>query len=177
MRHLFHKKTPTNSSPLGSSQPKTTQMTTTTTPADSYAPSLADGARIHDLRRAMCAWRADPVKGRTRLVKAIAREYAASDREITRAFLRVSGGFSPNPLVYKDFDAYVAAWRDAIVKALRAYRATSDRLFGTGPPPRRAVLSQAEWRKGRHEAPQGARAPRAWRRNAERLERNWTRSL
>jgi ABC-type uncharacterized transport system fused permease/ATPase subunit len=66
----------------------------------------------------MCAWRADPVNGRTRLVKDIAREYAASDREITRAFLRVSGGFFPSPLVYKDLDAYVAAWRDAIVKAL-----------------------------------------------------------
>ena len=32
----------------------------------------------------MCAWRADPVNGRTRLVKDIARDYAASDREITR---------------------------------------------------------------------------------------------
>jgi hypothetical protein len=126
----------------------------------------------------MCAWRVDPVNGRGRLVKDIARQYAASDREITRAFGRISGSFFfPSPLAYKDLDAYVAAWRDAIVKALRAYRATSDRLFGTGPPPRRAVLSQAEWRKGRQEAPQGARAPRAWRRNAERMERNWTRSL
>jgi hypothetical protein len=78
----------------------------------------------------MCAWRVDPVNGHARLVKDIAREYAASDREITRAFGRVSGGFfPPSPLVYKDLDAYVAAWRDAIVNALRAYRATADHLF------------------------------------------------
>jgi hypothetical protein len=122
-------KTPTNSQPVHEPQPKPTQMTTTTTTtaADSYPSSLDDGARIYELRRAMCAWRADPVNRRTRLVKDIAREYAASDREITRAFLRVSGGFFPSPLAYKDLDAYVAAWRDAIVNALRAYRATSDR--------------------------------------------------
>jgi hypothetical protein len=77
----------------------------------------------------MCAWRVDSVNGRARLVKDIAREYAASDREITRAFGRVSGRFPSSPLVYKDFDAYVAAWRDAIVKALRAYRATADHIF------------------------------------------------
>ncbi len=34
------------------------------------------------------------------------------------AFLRVSGGFFPNPLAYQDLDAYAAAWRDAIVKEL-----------------------------------------------------------
>ena len=39
---------------------KTTQMTTTTTTAAaSYPSSLNDGARIYELRRAMCAWRAD----------------------------------------------------------------------------------------------------------------------
>ena len=97
--------------------------TTTTTAAASYPSSLNDGARIYELRRAMCAWRVDPVNGRARLVKDIARQYAASDHEITRAYLRVSGGFRPNPLVYKDLDAYVAAWRDALVKALRAHRA------------------------------------------------------
>ena len=55
------------------------------------------------------------------MVKDIAREHGATDHEITRAYLRVSGGFRPNPLVYKDLDAYADAWRDAIVKELRAY--------------------------------------------------------
>ena len=103
--------------------------TTTTTATDPHAHIWAENARIHDLRLAMCAWRTDPVNGRARLVKDIARQYAASDREIARAFGRVSGRFPSSPLVYKDFDAYVAAWRDAIVKALRAYRATADHLF------------------------------------------------
>jgi hypothetical protein len=153
-------------------------MTTTTTPADSYAPSLADGARIHDLRRAMCAWRADPVKGRTRLVKAIAREYAASDREITRAFLRVSGGFFPSPLTYQDLVACAAAWRDAIVKALRAYRATSDHLFSVVLDRRRdeACFLKLNGGKAAKKHPK-ARAHRAWLRNAERMQRNWARSL
>jgi hypothetical protein len=157
-------------------------MTTTTTAADSYASSLADGPRIYELRRAMCAWRADPVNGRTRLVKDIAREYAASDRKITRAFLRVSGpdsgGFFPSPLVYKDLDAYVAAWRDAIVKALRAYRATSDHLFSVVLDRRRDEACFLRWNGGKaaKKHPK-ARANRAWRRNAERMQRNWTRSL
>jgi hypothetical protein len=30
---------------------------------------------------------------------------------------------------YISLDAYAAAWRDAIVKELRAYKATSDHLF------------------------------------------------
>jgi hypothetical protein len=148
-------------------------MTTTTTiAADSYAPSLADGTRIYELRRAMCAWRADPVNGRTRLVKAIAREYAASDHEITRAFLRVSGGFSPNPLVYKDFDAYVAAWRDAIIKALRAYRAMSDHLFSVVLDRRRNEACFLKLNGGKA-AKTHPKAPR----NAERMQHNWARSL
>ncbi len=91
------------------------------------------------------------------------RRPSASDREITRAFGRVSGGFPrfpSSPLVYKDFDAYVAAaWRDAIVKALRAYRATSDHLFSVLLD---RLRNEARFlrRKGRQEAPQGARAPR-----------------
>ena len=104
-------------------------MTTTTTAADPHAHIWAENARIHDLRLAMCAWRTDPVNGRVRLVKDIAREYAASDREIARALARVSGRFPSSPLDYKDLDAYVAAWREAIVNSLRAYRATSDRLL------------------------------------------------
>ena len=153
-------------------------MTTTTTAAASYPSSLNDGARIYELRRAMCAWRVDPVNGRARLVKDIARQYAASDREITRAFGRVSGGFPSSPLVYKDFDAYVAAWRDAIVKALRAYRATSDRLFSVVLDRRRdeQCFLKLNGGKAAKKHPK-ARAHRAWRRNAERMERIWTRSL
>jgi hypothetical protein len=179
VQHLVRKKTPTNSRLLGSSQPKPTQRTTTTpTAADSYPSSLDDGARIYDLRRAMCAWRADPVNGRTRLVKDIAREHAASDREITRAFLRVSGGFFPNPFVYKDLDAYVAAWRDAVVKALRAYMATSDHLLSVVLDRRRDEACFLRWNGGKAaKKPPKARAHRAWRRNAERMQRNWTRSL
>jgi hypothetical protein len=55
----------------------------------------AQHARIYELRRAMCAWRVDPVNGRARLVKDIARQYAASDREITRAFGASAGAFPP----------------------------------------------------------------------------------
>jgi hypothetical protein len=149
--------------------------TTTTTAAYSYPSSLDDSARIHELRRAMCAWRADPVNGRTRLVKDIAREYAASDRKITRAFLRVSWGFFPSPLVYKDLDVYAAAWRDAIVNALRAYRATSDHLFSVVLDRRRneACFLKLNGGKAAKKHPKAC-AHRAWRRNAER---NWTRSL
>jgi hypothetical protein len=148
---------------------------TTTTAAASYPSSLNDGARIYELRRAMCAWRVDSVNGRARLVKDIARKYAASNREITRAYLRVSGGFRPNPLVYKDLDAYVAAWRDAIVNALRAYRATADRLFSVVIDRLRneaRFLSLNGGKKAAKTHPK-ARAHRAWRRNAERMERNW----
>ena len=149
--------------------------TTTTTAAASYPSSLNDGARIYELRRAMCAWRVDSVNGRARLVKDIARKYAASNREITRAYLRVSGGFRPNPLVYKDLDAYVAAWRDAIVNALRAYRATADRLFSVVIDRLRneaRFLSLNGGKKAAKTHPK-ARAHRAWRRNAERMLRNW----
>ena len=148
--------------------------TTTTTAAASYPSSLNDGARIYELRRAMCAWRVDPVNGRARLVKDIARQYAASDREIARAFGRASGRFPSSPLVYKDFDAYVAAWRDAIVKALRAYRATADHLFSVLLDRLRneARFLRRNGGKAAKTHPK-ARAHRAWRRNAERMQRNW----
>jgi hypothetical protein len=157
-----------------------TTTTTSTTAADSYPSSLDDGARIYELRRVMCAWRVDPVNGdpvngRARLVKDIAREYAASDREITRAFGRVSGSFfPPSPLAYKDLDAYVAAWRDAIVKSLRAYRATSDHLFSMVLDRRRdeQCFLKLNGGKAAKKHPK-ARAHRAWRRNAERMQRKW----
>ena len=98
-------------------------MTTTTTAADAHAKIWAENARIHDLCRAMCAWRADPVGGPSRLVKDVAREHGASDREITRAYLRVGADLRPNACEYQDLDAYVAAWRDALVKALCAVSA------------------------------------------------------
>ena len=151
---------------------------TTTTAAASYPSSLNDGARIYELRRAMCAWRVDPVNGRARLVKDIARQYAASDHEITRAYLRVSGGFRPDPLAYKDLDAYVAAWRDAIVKALRAYRATADHLFSVVLDRRSGEQHFLRWNGGKAaKTHPKARSLRAWRRNAERMQRNWARSL
>jgi hypothetical protein len=150
----------------------------TTTAADPHAMIWAENARVFDLRRAMCAWRADPVGGRTRLVKDIAREYCASDRELTRAFLRVSGGFRPDPLAYQDNDAYTAAWRDAIVKELHAYKATANHLFSV-------VLGRCfdearffRWNGGKAaKTHPKARALRAWRRNAKRMQRNWALSL
>jgi hypothetical protein len=156
----------------------TTTATTTTTAANPHAKIWAEGARIYDLRRAMCAWRADPVGGRTRLVKDIAREYGAPDREITCAYLRVSGGFHPNPLAYQDLDAYAAAWRDAIVKELRAYKATADHLFSVvlGRCFEEARFLRLNGGKAAKTHPK-ARALRAWRRNAERMQRNWARSL
>jgi hypothetical protein len=156
----------------------TTTTTATTTAADPHAMIWAENARIYDLRRAMCAWRANPVGGRTRLVKDIAREHGATDREITRAYLRVSGGFRPNPLAYQDLDAHAAAWRDALVKELRACKATSDLCF--------SVVLDRCFDEARFLRLNGgvaakthpkARAHRAWRRNAERMARNWERSL
>jgi hypothetical protein len=107
---------------------KTTQMTTTTTTtaADQHAHIWAENARIHDLRLAMWEWHMDSVGGRAQLVKDVARECCASNREIMRVYLRVGADLRPNALIYKDLDAYAAAWRDALVKVLCAYKATSD---------------------------------------------------
>jgi hypothetical protein len=91
----------------------------------------ADNERIHALRLAMCAWRADPVGRRARLVKVIAREHGTTDHEITRAYLRVSAGLNPNALDFQDLDAYAAAWRDALVKELRAYKAMVDHCLAS----------------------------------------------
>ena len=149
--------------------------TTTTTAADPHEHIWAENARIYELRRAMCAWRVDPVNGRVRLVKDIARQYAASDREIARAVRRISGRFPSSPLDYKDFDAYVDAWRDAIVNALRAYRATTDSIFSVLMDRRRNERYFLRLNGGKKAAKTHpkARAHRAWRRNAERMRRNW----
>ncbi len=118
----------------------------------------------------------DPVGGRTRLVKDIAREHGDTNHKITRAYLRVSAGLRPNALAFQDFDACAAAWRDALVKELRAYKAAVDHCLG-------AVLERRfdearcfrlmRGAKTHHKA----RAHRAWRRNAERMARNRARSL
>jgi hypothetical protein len=161
----------------------TTTTATTTTAADPHAMIWAENARIHDLRRAMYAWRADPVGGSTCLVKDITRKHCASDHEITRVYLRVSAGrvsagLRPNALAYQDLDAYAAAWRDALVKELRAYKATSDHCFSVVlqrrfDEARFLRLNGGKAAKTHHKA----RAHRAWRRNAERMARNWALSL
>ena len=149
--------------------------TTTTTAADSYPSSLDDGARIYELRRAMCAWRADPVGGRTRMVKDIVREHSATDREITRAYLRVSADLRPNACEYQDLDAYVAAWRDALVKALRAHRAMVEYCLGEVLE-RRVKESRCYRLMNGSKTHHKVRAHRAWRRNAERMVRKWQRA-
>jgi hypothetical protein len=131
----------------------------TTTATDDYE-------RMYQLRAAMCAWRTDPVGGRTRMVKAIAREHGATDHEITRAYLRVSAGLYPKACNYQDIDAYAAAWRDALVRELRAYKATAYHIFSVvlgrcfDEALNGGKAAKAEWRKGRQDAPPGARAPR-----------------
>jgi hypothetical protein len=72
-------------------------MTTTTTATTAVhdAPVLDEYERMYQRCIAMCAWRVDPVGGRTRMIKDIAREHSATDHEITRAFLRVHAGLRP----------------------------------------------------------------------------------
>ena len=150
-------------------------MTTTTTAADPHAKIWAESARIDALRRAMYAWRADPVSGPTCLVKDVARERGATDREITRAYLRVSADLRPNACEYQDLDAYAAAWRDALVKSLRAHRAMVEYCLGE-------VLEHRVKESRCYRLMNGAkthhrvRAHRAWRRNAERMVRKWQRA-
>ena len=107
-------------------------MTTTAkTTAAARVMTWAENERVHDLRLAMWEWRMDPVGGRTRLVKDIARKHGATNHEITRAYLRVSAGLNPNALDFQDLDAYAAAWRDALVKELRAYKAMVDHCLAS----------------------------------------------
>jgi hypothetical protein len=154
----------------------TTTTATTTTAADIHAMIWAEGARIYELRSAMYEWRADPVGGRTRLVKDVAREHSATDCEITRAYLRVSADLRPNAFEYQDLDAYAAAWRDALVKELRAYKAAVDHCL-SAVLERRFNESRSYRMMNGAKAHHKARAHRAWRRNAERMARKWARSL
>jgi hypothetical protein len=89
-----------------------------------------------------------------------------------------SAGLRPNACEYQDLDAYAAAWRDAIVKELRAHRATADHCFSVVLDRRRDELRFLRLNGGvAAKTHPKARALRAWRRNAERMQRNWARSL
>jgi hypothetical protein len=134
-------------------------------------------AAERELRRAMREWRADPVGGRTLMVKDIARKHGATDHEMTRAYLRVHAGLlRPRTYEYQALYAYTAAWRGALVKELLAFRAMADHLFGVV---RGRCFDEARFlrRNGGNKTHPKARALRAWRRNAERMQRNWARSL
>ena len=152
-------------------------MTTTATTTAAYRVMIwAENESVYDLRLAMWEWRLDPVGGRTRLVKDIAREHGASDPVIACVYLRVSAGLRPNALAFQDLDAYVAAWRDALVKELRAYKATSDHCFSVVLERRRDEARCYKLMKGA-KTHHKARAHRAWQRNAERMARNWAQAL
>ena len=112
--------------------------------------------------------------GRTSLVKDIAHEHGATNHEITRTYLRVSAGLRPNALDFQGLDAYAAAWRDALVKELRAYKAAADNCFS-------AILERRFNEARCYRMMKGAkthhkvRTHSAWRRNAERMARKWAR--
>ena len=137
-----------------------------------YCPRVCGRTRIHAPNTVLYI-----VGGRTRLVKDITREHGASDFVITRIYLRVSTGVRPNALAFQDLDAYyAAAWRDALVKELRAYKAAADHCF--------IVVLQRRFDEAHcYRLMKGAkthhkvRAHRAWRRNAERMAHNWALSL
>ena len=142
-----------------------------------YQAEVAAAEAAERARAAMREWRADPVGGRTLMVKDIAREHGATDHEITRAYLRVHAGLlRPKASEYKELYAYTAAWRDALVKELLAFRAMADHLFGVVLG---RCFDEARFlrRNGGKKTHPKARALRAWRRNAERMQRNWARSL
>jgi hypothetical protein len=86
----------------------------------------------------------------------------------------VSAGLRPNALDYQD--AYAAAWRDALVKELRAYKATADHCFSVVLDSRRDEAHFIRMMKGA-KTHHKACAHRAWRRNAKRMARKWARSL
>jgi hypothetical protein len=124
----------------------------------------AENARVHEV----------VARGpRGRLVKDIAREHGASDRVITHAYLRVSTGLRPNALAFQDLDAYAAAWRDALVKELRAYKAAVQYCFSAILVRRRDEARFLAMNGGvAAKTHNKARAHRAWRRNAERMARH-----
>ena len=145
--------------------------------ARAYQAEVAAAEAAERARAAMREWRADPVGGRTLMIKDIAREHGATDHEMTRAYLRVHAGLlRPRTSEYKELYAYTAAWRGALVKELLAFRAMADHLFGVVLG---RCFDEARFlrRNGGNKTHPKARALRAWRRNAERMQRNWARSL
>jgi hypothetical protein len=150
--------------------------TTATTAADPHAQIWDEDAYCFGLRHAMCAWRMYRADGRACLVKDVAREHGAPDCEMWRAYRRVCADLSHDARDYQDLDAYVAAWRDALVKALRAHRAMVEYCC-LGEALERRVKEARRYRlmngaKTHHRV----RAHRAWRRNAERMVRKWQRA-
>jgi hypothetical protein len=77
----------------------TTMMTNAST-ARTLSNWAKESAHVHHLRLAMCEWRADPVGGRTRLVKDIAREHNAPDWMMTRVYARIRPVFRPAALAF-----------------------------------------------------------------------------
>jgi hypothetical protein len=135
-----------------------------------------EAARVHALRLAACEWRADPVGGRTRLIKDIAREHSAPDWMMTRVYFRIRPVSVPVARNFQDLDAYAAAWRSVLVggprplreykaaavycaKSIRARRRAEERFLAKHPRPT-ATINKAH-------------AHRAWRRNAERMALHW----
>ena len=143
-----------------------------------YQAKVAAAEAAERARAAMREWRADPVGGRTLMVKDIAREHGATDHEMTRAYLRVNAGLRPKASEYQKLYAYTAAWREALVKELLAFRAMADHLFSVvlGRCFDEARFLSLNGGVAAKKHPK-ARAHHAWRRNAQRMERNWARSL
>jgi hypothetical protein len=110
------------------------------------------------------------------MLQDVARAHGASDREVTRAYRRVCADLSHDARYYQDLDAYVTAWRDALVKALRAHRAMVDYYLGEALE-RRVKEARCYRLKNGAKTHHRVRAHRAWRRNADRMVRKWQRAL
>jgi hypothetical protein len=83
-----------------------------------------ESARVRALRLTICEWRADPVGGRARLIKDIAREHNAPDWMMASVYLRIRPVFQPPALDFQDLDAYTASWCSMLVAGLREHRST-----------------------------------------------------
>ena len=126
-------------------------------------PCFVESERIWRLRRDMYGWR---VKGRARLLAKFAKEFGVPKRMMTSVYVRTFNveRLRPDPCAFPDLDAYVAAWREELLRALCMH------------PADRATYAQMRDRM-RGDRPFEAHkdyAIRAWRRNAERmLARHW----
>jgi hypothetical protein len=89
---------------------------------------------------------------------------------MTRVYLSASAGLRPNQLAFKDLDVYVAAWRDALVRELRAYTDNMCACLGDILIRwRRRAEVRLRVREGPSPVYHKPRTLRAWRRNAKRL--------